>query len=1065
MGYIKPETIDQIFEATDTLKVLEDYAQFKKKGANYFAKSPFTDEQSASFSYSPSKGVWKCFSTGKGGNSAVSFLMEKEGFTYPEALEHLAKKFNVTIQYEDGARAKEVAVLEERRKDLRPVLQSTILQFQKAFEALPDDHDAKKEVFGHRQYTTDIVEKYTIGYAPGGDFIYKLCAAHGKVDEAHAIGIIDKDKKRDKWVNRVIYPLMERKGTTLFPVGIAGRRLGNDPKYAKWMNSADSELYNKSKFWYGLENAREAIVKTGEAWILEGYNDVIGWQTNGIKNSIASSGTAIATGQVKLLSKLCKKVILCFDADKAGRAAILKHIPMFLRSGYRVQLVSLKDGVDPDDFIRKYKVASRKSDLSRPSLNAKYRQDGFGYLMREKFKGKDSVEKISEAKKLAQILKKVDDEGMYILYSDWLKKESGVTAAQIKSWLKIQQEEVKELKPDSDEYYILPKNVTKKLDELRPTIERYQMFVANSQIWVQVGTEPPFSFKSVSNFSIEIIQHMQDEKRPMKLVRVKNIHGNKKIFDMLSSDMNAQQSFENAVTDHGNFRWKGARKEHEMLKTYLFDSMGIGRKIDVLGWQPEGFWCWNNRVKIPGKDYLEVDENGVFDLNDVSYYVPSANQIYRSNLYKYEAQKKIVSVTPQNLSFTNYASQVIKVHRAHGMMGILFSIASIFQDVVVSELGMFPMLFLFGPPSSGKDQLAACCQRFFGTPQTAINLEGNVSTIKAQVREFAQFSNTISQLSEYKPGNPSLDGVLKGLWDRRGYKRGNVDSHVGTESIPILSSVLMTGNFAPEQEAVITRFMWCNMNKESFNEEEDKEYEKLADMTAKGISGFTDIFLNHRETVKNNFKEKFRTFKATLKERHQDVNGRMIENLSVMGTFYQMFQNVPEVSFPFTHNEMMDHFANVIQQQMNKLSSASIINRWWDCFIASMRGTLTDQIRYGRDFNISGDILYFQFTSCFNRVQRQWFSQYKDNSPGKSIMAEALKKEKFWVEEKATHRYTPGRQGRVTSAYAVSLKEISVADEIRYAADFQSHENSMFPPATPQEKLNIEDEDAEDLPF
>src|SRR5690606_21695100 len=116
--------------------------------------------------------------------------------------------------------------------------------------------------------------------------------------------------------------------------------------------------------------------------------------------------------------------------------------------------------------------------------------------------------------------------------------------------------------------------------------------------------------------------------------------------------------------------------------------------------------------------------------------VPSANQIYRNNLYKFEAQKKLISISPEKLTFQNYAGQVIKVHRHHGMMGILFSVASMFQDIVVSQIKSFPMLFLFGPASSGKELLADCCQSFFGHPQTAINLEGGVSTIKAQVREF-----------------------------------------------------------------------------------------------------------------------------------------------------------------------------------------------------------------------------------------------------------------------------------------------------------------------------------------
>ena len=347
--------------------------------------------------------------------------------------------------------------------------------------------------------------------------------------------------------------------------------------------------------------------------------------------------------------------------------------------------------------------------------------------------------------------------------------------------------------------------------------------------------------------------------------------------------------------------------------------------------------------------------------------------------------------------------------------------------------------------------------------QTAINLEGGVSTIKAQVREFAQFSNTISQLSEYKNGNPQLDGVLKGLWDRRGYKRGNIDSHVGTESIPILSSVIMTGNYAPDQEALITRFIWNFMDKTTFTDEEIKNYEKLSDMTKKGISGFTDTFLKHRESVKNNFKYKFREFKATLSQRHENANGRMVQNISVLGTFYQMFKDV--VDFGFTQQDMLDHFDKTLELQMNKMNSASTINRWWDCFLASMRGTVADQIMVNRDMKLEGDKLYFNFTSCYNRVSRQWYTQYRDNAPAKGVMMDSLKKDPSWIDNLAAVRYGPGKDGKTTSAYVVNLNEIPIQDDIKWAMEFQTSQNSLFPsPATPEGQKNSKGK-GDELPF
>lgn len=1033
MAYIKPEIVETVIQQSDLVEVISEYVDLRRSGANYQGKSPFNDEKTGSFMVSPSKGIWKDFSSGKGGSTAVGFLMEK-GFTYPEALKHLAKKYNVTIEYDDSEQAKHYQEKEQKKEKLRPLLESVIRRYEEEFQKLPEEHPAKIEIFKKRKYTQEIVDLYRIGYAPGRKFIYDFCEKTDRKKDAIDLGLIN--ESNDKWYDRVIYPLIECKGTTNYPVGLAGRILNKDKK-PKWLNSSGSELYQKSFFWYGLDKAREEITKREEVWLVEGYNDVIAWQTNGILNTIASCGTAIADSQIEILKKLrCKKVILCFDQDNSGKDAMGRYIPEFMHHGFRVQTVALYPELDPDDFVRYY----NKPDLTDLGTNSDYRQDGFKFLMQKAFGGKDEIDRAVETKNLVALIAKIEDGPTREIFSNWLSDESGITRAEIRKLLKEKKEKQKSfISPEQDEFYILPPTVKEPLDKLRPEIEKYQMFMANNQIWVQTKKDgPPYSFRSVSNFSISIITHMHDEKFPMKLVRIKNVHGVERIFDMKSSDMNSPMSFENAVTAQGNFQWRGNKQDHDNLKSYLMDKMGTGRKIDVLGWQPEGFWIWNNKILDPSGQEVLMDENGVFERGKISYYVPSANSIYRTNMYKFEAQKKLRSI-PTTVGFENYASQVLKVHREPGMMAILFAIASIFQDIVVAETNSFPMLFLIGPASSGKDQLADVAQSFFGQPQTGINLEGGVSTIKAQVREFAQFSNAISQLSEYKNGNSELDGVLKGLWDRRGYKRGTIESAVATDSIPILSSVLMTGNYAPDQEALITRLVWVFMEKTVFTDEETKEFEKLNDMTKKGISSFTDDFLMFRNEIQENFKSSFRGFKAVLSERKPEANSRMISNLSVLGAFYKMFNR--EFSFPFSQIEMMDFFESTIDKQMNKLDSANIILRWWDCFLASMRGNVADQITYERDFKMSGNNLYFNFTSCYIRISRQWSSQYKDTVPAKGVMQDSLKKDSSWVGMKSATRMSKGKQGHNTSAYIIDIDKIPLKDEIKSAIEFQMNDS------------------------
>src|SRR5699024_2199849 len=201
-----------------------------------------------------------------------------------------------------------------------------------------------------------------------------------------------------KWIDRVIYPLISRKGASFRPVGLAGRSLDPDGKYAKWMNSTDSDLYKKDRFWYGLHLASEFIVKKNEVWIVEGYNDVIAWQTNGIQNTVAPCGTAIAENQMKLLRKFTDHIVLCMDSDPAGIKAMAKHIPAFLAFGFRVQLVELPEGVDPDDFSREH--PERMEEIKK----LKFRVDGFKFLMNTAFKNKDAVGIAQETKKLVEVI-------------------------------------------------------------------------------------------------------------------------------------------------------------------------------------------------------------------------------------------------------------------------------------------------------------------------------------------------------------------------------------------------------------------------------------------------------------------------------------------------------------------------------------------------------------------------------------------------------------------------------------------------------------------------------------
>lgn len=589
-------------------------------------------------------------------------------------------------------------------------------------------------------------------------------------------------------------------------------------------------------------------------------------------------------------------------------------------------------------------------------------------------------------------------------------------------------------KQESYGQYELPKEVTTPINELIEDIEKYRMFIANHQIWMMQGDTKKSYFKSVSNFEIEIIQHMQDEKTPLKLVRIKNTFNQEHVFDIPSEKLNTPQKFDDTITGFGNFLWFGSAKDFQTLRAYLFDKMGAGKKIDCLGWQKENeIWIWNNRVNLCNGHSLEIDSNGIFKHNDSSYYIPSANKIYKNNPFKFDSQKN-VCLFKAAVPLEVYLQKMMEVHRHHSITAILFTISSIFQDIIVKEVKGFPILFLQGLTSSGKDQLSNCCQSFFGKPQAAINVEAGVSTAKAHIREFAQFSNIICQFSEYKNGDKQLDGILKGIWDRNGYKRGNIDSGVATDTVPILSSLILTSNYFPDDEPLITRLLWVDMNKNEFTKAEIEKYNELADITNQGISSYTDEILHCRKLFNEKFIEEFRKSKETFSELIPNIPSRFSTNYSILSATFKVLKDV--VKFPFTQSETMQYFQRCIESQMNKMKSTSIINKWWDCMLIAVKTNNENKLEFDKDIKIEGNNLYFNFTNSYNKIQRQWYLQYKESIPSKVIIQEQIKKDKSFIETKSSFRFGTGKDGSNTSAYVIDINLLPVAEEFNDAISF-----------------------------
>jgi DNA primase len=350
---ISKATIDTVFETARVEEVIGDFVQLKRAGSNFKGLSPFSSERSPSFMVSPVKQIWKDFSSGKGGN-AVAFIMEHEHFTYPEAIRYLAKKYNIEIEETEQTDEQKANV------DFRESLFLVSEFAQKYFHHTLLETDEGKAIglsyFKERGFTMETIKKFGLGYSPQvWDAFSKEALGKGyKVEflEGTGLTIVKEDKNvLDRFRARVMFPIQSMSGRTL---GFGGRILTNDKKAAKYLNSPESELYHKSKVLYGIFHAKQAIAKQNNCYLVEGYTDVIQFHQTGIENTVASSGTALSSDQIRLINRLTKNITVLFDGDAAGLRASLRGIDMILEEGMNVRVCGFPDGEDPDSFAKKY---------------------------------------------------------------------------------------------------------------------------------------------------------------------------------------------------------------------------------------------------------------------------------------------------------------------------------------------------------------------------------------------------------------------------------------------------------------------------------------------------------------------------------------------------------------------------------------------------------------------------------------------------------------------------------------------------------------------------------------
>jgi DNA primase len=348
---IDQNTIERILETARIEEVVQDFIALKKRGVNYIGLCPFHNEKTPSFTVSPTKGIFKCFGCGKGGNTA-HFIMEHEHLNFFEAIKYLGKKYNIEI--EERELSEEEKLISNERESMLIVSAFAQNYFSDILNNNNKGIAIGLSYFRERGFNDATINKFNLGYClDGGDDFTKAALAKGyKLDYLQKTGlsIVHENRSFDRFKGRVMFPIHSIAGRV---IGFGGRTLSADKKTAKYLNSPESEIYHKSNVLYGLFQSKNEIVKNDLCYLVEGYTDVISMHQSGIENVVASSGTSLTENQIRLIKRFTENVCILYDSDPAGIKASQRGINMLLEQGLNVKVALFPEGEDPDSFARK----------------------------------------------------------------------------------------------------------------------------------------------------------------------------------------------------------------------------------------------------------------------------------------------------------------------------------------------------------------------------------------------------------------------------------------------------------------------------------------------------------------------------------------------------------------------------------------------------------------------------------------------------------------------------------------------------------------------------------------
>lgn len=830
-----PKTIiEKILDAAHIEDVVGEFLPLQKRGTIYRALCPFHQEKTPSFTVTPNRSMFYCFGCHKGGN-VITFLMEHENMTYPEAVRWLGRKYGIEVEEREETIDEKQQRL--KRESLLIVNTAVHKHYREVFLRYKPAQD-----YAYRRWGQKYCDEIEIGFAP----IDGKALAHLPLQKEflQELGLIN-PQGYDFFQNRIVIPIKDRYQHI---IGFTARVM--DDSQPKYLNSKESLLYSKRSTVFGLDVAWRAAGKTGQMYLVEGAPDCMRLHAIGVQNAVADLGSAWTVEQFQLIKRAANKVCFIPDNDplkggadygtgieavmKAGKLATEQHLTVSVK-----EITTTEEGKkeDPDTYFK-----------NQTLFKAVEEEDFILWLAAKLFETSGNTEQKSDAvKRIAHLLSFIDDDTKLTMFIDALTKYHRGKLF----WQKaIENERTRRDNPKEDD-----------IDLNR----QYGFWIDRGKYF---STTEKGGVLEWSNFTLTPLFHIKDPLMAKRLYLLTNELGVKEIVEMEQEDLISLQKFRQKLESLGNFIWKVSEKELIKLKSFLYEKTETAAQIKQLGWNKKGFFAFGNGI-FDGRQFHEVNEYGIVHLGEKgNFYLPALSRIYKENTDYFRFERQFVHFNFSMISLRDFTRQLFLVFGDNGKIGFCFYLATLFRDIITLTTRSFPILDLFGPKGSGKSELGHTLMSFFVIDNIPPNIQN--STIPALNDTVAAAANALVHIDEYKNGiDTAKIEFIKGLWDGTGRTRMNMATDKKKETTAVDAGVIISGQEMPTADiALFSRLIFLLFPKSNFTASEKANYQQLLQIRSKGLSHLTLQLLAHRDKFGQCFYDQYR---QTL----DDVNSRL----------------------------------------------------------------------------------------------------------------------------------------------------------------------------------------------